>query len=66
MGANHKASLLVRFIGGQVGKSNKSMMLFRFLGLPHGFELFESNIHDQDELPNGVLVTLRSHGIPFI
>jgi hypothetical protein len=50
MGANHKASLLVRFIGGQVGKSNKSTMLFIFLGLPRGFELFEGDIHDQDEL----------------
>jgi hypothetical protein len=58
MGANHKASLLMRFIGGQVGKSNKSIMLFRFLGIPHGFELFEGNIHNQDELPNGVLVGL--------
>ncbi len=41
-------------------------MLFRFLGLPHGFELFVGNMHDQDELINGVLVTLRSHGISFI
>ncbi len=23
------------------------------LGLPHGFELLEGNIHDQDELPYG-------------
>jgi hypothetical protein len=34
--ANHKVSLLVRFIGGQSGKSNKSTMLAGFLGLPHG------------------------------
>jgi hypothetical protein len=24
-----------------------------FLGFPHGFELLEGNIHDQDELPSG-------------
>ncbi len=45
-GVSHKASLLVTFIGGQVGKFNKSTMLARFSILPHGLELLEGNIHD--------------------
>jgi len=58
IGINCKVSLLVRFVGGQVGKSNKFTMLFRFSSLTHGFELLEGNIHDQDELPNGELAML--------
>ncbi len=50
-----KVSLLVRFMGRQVGKSNKFTMLFRFSSLAHGFELLEGNIHNWDELPNGEL-----------
>jgi hypothetical protein len=46
----------MRFLVGQVGKSNKSTMLFRFSSLAHGFELLEGNNHDQDESPNGELV----------
>jgi hypothetical protein len=48
--ASHKASLLMRFIKGQVGKFNKSIMLARFSGLPHGLELLEGNVHDQMHL----------------
>jgi len=44
--ARHKASLPMKFIGGQVGKSKKSTMLGGFSGLPHGLELLENNIHD--------------------
>jgi hypothetical protein len=55
IGISCKVSLLVRFVGGQVGKSNKFTMLFRFSSLAHGFGLLEGNIHDQDELPNGEL-----------
>jgi hypothetical protein len=43
--ASHKASLPMRFIGGQLEKSNKSTMLARFLSLPHGLELLEGNVH---------------------
>jgi hypothetical protein len=47
IGASHKASLLMRFIRGKTGKSNKSTMLVGFLGLPHGLELLEGNyVHD--------------------
>jgi hypothetical protein len=53
-----KASLLMRFIKGQSGKSNKLTMLARFLGLPHGLELLEGNVHDQNAPPNGKLVML--------
>ncbi len=34
---------------GQIGKANKSIMLVGFLGLPHGFDLLEGNIHDQNK-----------------
>ncbi len=43
---SHKASLLVKFIRGQEGKSNKSTMLVRFSSLPHGLELLKGNVHD--------------------
>jgi len=43
---SHKASLLVKFIRGQGGKSNKSTMLVRFSSLPHGLELLKGNVHD--------------------
>ncbi len=60
---SHKASLLVKFIGGgQVGNFFKSIMLVRFLGLPHGIELLEGNVHDQDVLPNGELMMLGPQG----
>jgi hypothetical protein len=32
-------------------KKIKSSMLARFVGLLHGFELLEGNIHDQDDPP---------------
>jgi hypothetical protein len=44
--ASHKASLPMRLIRGQVGKSNKSIMLAVFSSLPHGFQLLEGNVHD--------------------
>jgi hypothetical protein len=55
IGVSCKASLLVKFIGVQARKSNKSTMLARFSSLPHGFELLEGNIHDQDVPPSRVL-----------
>jgi len=48
-----------RFIGGQLGKFNKLTMLVGFSSLPHGLELLEGNVHDQDILPNGELTMLR-------
>lgn len=44
-----KALLAVRFIMEQIGIFNKPNMLGKFSRLPHGFELLEGNIHDQDE-----------------
>jgi hypothetical protein len=41
-------------------------MLVGFLGLPHGLELLEGNVHDQDAPPNGKLVILRPHGMLII
>jgi hypothetical protein len=41
-------------------------MLVGFLGLPHGLELLEGNVHDQDAPPNGELAVLRLHGMPII
>jgi hypothetical protein len=41
IGISYEASLLVRFIRGQIGKSNKSFMLVEFSSLPHGLELLE-------------------------
>ncbi len=46
IGASHKALLPMTFIRRQTKNSNKSTMLVRFLGLPHGFELLECDIHD--------------------
>jgi len=46
IGASHKALLPMTFIRRQTKNSNKSIMLVRFLGLPHGFELLECDIHD--------------------
>jgi hypothetical protein len=64
--ASHKTSLLVKFIGKQARKSNKSIMLVGFFGFPHGFELLEGNIHDQDVPPSGELMMLRPQRIPLI
>ncbi len=55
-----------RFIGGQLGKSNKLTMLVRFSSLPHGLELLEGNVHDQDIPPNGELAVLKPHGMLVI
>jgi hypothetical protein len=43
----------MRFVKGHLGKSKKSIMLIGFSNLPHGFELMEDNIHNQDERPSG-------------
>jgi hypothetical protein len=43
---NHKASLPVGSLGWQFGKSNKSIILVKFVSLPHRFKLLEGNIHD--------------------
>jgi hypothetical protein len=56
----------MRFIGGQSEKSKKSTMLAGFSSLPHGLELLEGNVHDQDAPPNGELVVLGSQGMPVI
>jgi hypothetical protein len=63
---SHKASLLMRFIGGQLEQSNKSTMLARFLGLPHGLKLLEGNVHDQYAPPNNELVVSIAQGMPII
>ncbi len=41
-------------------------MLVGFQGFPHGFELIENNIHNEDEPPNGELVMTLVGGMPFI
>jgi hypothetical protein len=41
-------------------------MLVGFLGLPHGFDLLENNIHDQDKPFNIELEMLDVYGMPFI
>jgi hypothetical protein len=46
----------MKFIRGQAGKFNKSIMLVGFSSLPHGLELLEGNVHEQDARPNGELV----------
>jgi hypothetical protein len=46
----------MKCIKGQVGKSNKSTMLVKFASLPHEFELFKDNIHDENEPLNFELV----------
>jgi hypothetical protein len=66
IGINHKASLPMRFIGVQEGKSNKSTMLVGFSSLPHGLELLEGNIHDQYAPLNGELAVLGPHGTLII
>jgi len=40
-------------------------MLIRFSSLPHGFELLEGNIHDQDVPPSGELMMSRPQRIPI-
>jgi hypothetical protein len=56
----------MKFIGGQIGKSNNSTMLVGFSGLPHGLELLEGNVHDQDAPPNGELVIVKPCGMLII
>jgi len=41
-------------------------MLVRFSSLPHRFELFKGNIHDQDVPPSGELVMPMQQGMAFI
>lgn len=53
----------ITFIGGQIGKPNK---LARFLRLPHGFDLFEGNIHDQDRYLSIELEMSYVNWRPFI
>ncbi len=54
----------MRFIRGQTRKSNKLTMLIKFLGLSHGFDLLESNIHDQNE-PLGDELAMSRHINPI-
>jgi hypothetical protein len=56
----------MRFIGGQVRTFNKSTTLVRFLGLPHGLELLEGNVYDQDAPSNGELAMSGLKGMPII
>ncbi len=58
--------MLVIFIGGQVGKFNVLIMLVGFSKFPHGFDLLEGNIHDQDKPPSTKLEMLNANGRPFI
>jgi hypothetical protein len=51
----------MKFIKGQRGKSNKLTMLVGFFGLPHGLELLEGNVHDQDAPPNGELAMSKGY-----
>ncbi len=53
----------MKFIGGPIRKSNKSTILARFLGLSHGLELLEGNIHAP---PNGELAMSKPKGMPII
>jgi hypothetical protein len=41
-------------------------MLVGFSSLPHGLELLEGNVHDQDAPPNGELVVSRPQWMPII
>ncbi len=43
----------MRFIRGQIGKSNKLTMVVGFSNLPYGLELLEGNIHGHNAPPNG-------------
>jgi hypothetical protein len=55
---SHKTSLPMRFIEEQTRSPKKSTMLVGFLGLLHGLELLEGNIHYhiyQDAPQNGEL-----------
>jgi hypothetical protein len=45
----------MKFIGRHSKKSNKLIMLARFIGFPLGFELLEGNIHDHDDPLSGGL-----------
>jgi hypothetical protein len=56
-----KVSFLMKFIRGQVGKSNKSTMLVRILNLSYGCELLENSSRDQDVSLNGELMMLGPH-----
>lgn len=56
-----EVSLLMKFIRGQAGKSNKSTMLVRILSLSHGCELLENSTRDQDVPLNAGLVMLGPH-----
>jgi hypothetical protein len=58
-----KVLLLMKFIGGHSRKSNKSTMLARFICFPHGFELWEANIHDHDDPLSGGLTMFVVSGI---
>jgi hypothetical protein len=58
--------MLITFIGGHVGKSNNSTMLTRFLGLPHGFDLLEGNVHVMDSSPAHELKMSNPQVGPFI
>jgi len=57
-----KVLLLMKFIGEHSRKSNKSTMLTKFIGLPHGFELLERNIHDHDDPFSGGLTMFMVSG----
>jgi hypothetical protein len=61
-----KVFLLVTFIGGHVRKSSNSMMLVRFLKLPHGFDLLEGNAHAMDRVHTHELEMLCARVGPFI
>jgi len=56
----------MRFIGGQIRKFNKSIMLAGFSSLSHGLELLEGIVHDQDAPPNGELAMSRPQGMLII
>jgi hypothetical protein len=56
----------MKFIGGQIRKSNNSITLVGFSGIPHGLELLEGNVHDQDAPPNGELAIVRPRGMLII
>ncbi len=55
IGVNHKASLLVRFIGGQIENPTSQLCWLDFQAFHPGLELLEGNVHDQDAPLNGEL-----------
>jgi hypothetical protein len=55
----------MRYIGGQVGKLNKYIMLVGILVLSHGFVLLGGNFHNHDEPMSGELVMLKVIGDPI-